>query len=72
MDINRNWTFLILGQWLSSNFRANRLYTSKSTEQYKWDWASEGQKESVSLLIVIRCSKTPGAETASGKKSRFP
>ena len=35
-DVNRKWTFCIIGQWFCSNSRLNRLYKRKGTQRYKF------------------------------------
>ena len=44
-DINRNWTFSIIGQWFGWNTRVNRLYKRKETWQYKFVSAKADKTE---------------------------
>ena len=43
-DVNRKWTFCIIGEWFGWNSRVNRLYKRKEILQYKFVSVKEYKK----------------------------
>ena len=56
-DVNRKWTFCIIGQWFGLNSRVNRLYKRKELSNTNLLATRHIKKEKDSLPVDVRCSK---------------
>ena len=58
MDVNRKWTYCIIGEWFGSNSQVNRLYKRKKLNNINLLVSRHIYSEKASVPVDVRRSKT--------------